>query len=366
MSVYAVIAGGGTAGHVHPALAIAEELVARGRERDEIHFIGSRRGLEADLVPAEGWSLTALPGRGIKRTMSLDNVSSGIALGAASLQALATVRRLRPQVLISVGGYASAPAAVAARILGVPVVVMEQNAVAGAANRLAAKWAKACAVSFVDTDLPNAVHTGNPSRPEIVAVDRSAGRAAARERLGVTTRHLVVAFGGSLGARRINTAVRDALPLLGERKDLTIRHVIGDRDWSDFGTGEPTSTPVYQRIQYENAMADVYAAADFVLCRAGATSVAEIALTGTPAVFVPLPGAPGDHQTLNARALADRDGGIIIADDVLTGARVAALIDSLLGDPGRLAAMGKAARTQGHADAASKIADLIEEHARVR
>lgn len=365
--VWAVIAGGGTAGHVHPALVLADELVLRGHAADTLHFIGSSRGLEASLVVEHGYALTALPGRGIRRALTLENLRSVAALTVATWRAARLLRRLRPAVLVSVGGYASLPAVAAAIPLRVPIVVMEQNAVPGASNRFAGRWAKACAVSFPNTDLPNAVYTGNPSSAAILAVDRQRGAEAAKQRLGVSPgRHLVVAFGGSLGSRRVNQAIIDATGALSGRSDLAIRHIIGDRDWSLYGDHHVEGDLEYQAVRYERAMHDVYAAAAFVVARSGATSVAEIAVTGTPAVLVPLPGAPGDHQTLNARALTDVGGGVLVPDAELDGPKVVALIDELLQDPARLQELSRAALGQGRPRAVEAIADLVEEHARVR
>jgi UDP-N-acetylglucosamine--N-acetylmuramyl-(pentapeptide) pyrophosphoryl-undecaprenol N-acetylglucosamine transferase len=364
---WAVIAGGGTSGHVHPALAIAAEFVRRGRSKDEIHFIGSSRGLEAELIPEHGYALTALPGRGIQRTINLQNMKSTVALGSATVQAWRTLRRLRPSVVVSVGGYASLPAVQAAALLRIPIIVTEQNSVPGAANRFGSRWAKACAVAFANTDLPNAVHTGNPLLGEILLVDRSTGAAAAKERLGIEPeRRLVAAFGGSLGARRINQAVVDATDSLADRDDLAIRHIVGDRDWDLFGGHRVDGALHYQAIKYERAMFDVYAAADFVVCRAGATSVSEIAQTGTPAIFVPLPGAPGDHQTKNAEALTAGGGGMLIKDDELDGRRLVAMIEDLLASPDRLAEMSASAAAQARPNAAADIADMVETHARER
>jgi len=365
--VWAVVAGGGTSGHVHPALAIAGELVARGRSKQDIHFIGSKRGLEAELVPEHGYKLTALPGRGIQRSINLQNVTSAFALGLAGLQALQALRKLKPSVLVTVGGYASLPAIVAATVLRVPIVVTEQNSVPGAANRFGARWAKACAVAFADTDLPNKVHTGNPLLGPILTVDRSRDMDQAKQRLGVEPgRKLVVAFGGSLGAGRINQAVVDATDELADRGDLAIRHIIGDRDWAKYGDHQVSGTLHYQPVRYERAMHDVLAAADFVICRAGATSVAEIAQIGTPSVLVPLPTAPGDHQTLNARSLSDDGAAILVIDADLDGAKVVELTNELLADPDRLQAMSTKTIAQARPDAAAAIADLVETHARER
>ena len=166
---YAVIAGGGTAGHVIPGLAIAEELVAQGVDRDAVHYVGSARGIETRLVPEAGFPLTVLPGRGIQRRLALENVRSVFGLIAAVITGIRLVRRLRPAVVVGLGGYASVPCVIGAVLWRVPIVVAEQNAVPGAANRLAGRFAKACAVSFDGTDLPRATWTGNPAPSEVVA-----------------------------------------------------------------------------------------------------------------------------------------------------------------------------------------------------
>lgn len=366
-STFAVIAGGGTSGHVHPALAIANELVRRGHSKEEVHFIGSSRGLEAELVPEHGYALTALPGRGIQRAINLQNVKSAAQLGVAGYKAIAALRKLKPAVVVSVGGYASLPALVAAAALKIPIVVTEQNSVPGAANRLGSRWAKACAVAFPETDLPNAVHTGNPLLGPILEVHRSSGGHAALERLGVEAgRRLIVAFGGSLGARRINEAVIEATAGLRDRSDLAIRHIIGDRDWPLFKDHVVEGVLQYQPIRYEKNMQDIWQSADLVVCRAGATSVAEIAQTGTPCVLVPLPTAPGDHQTLNARALSDHGGAILVEDHKLTGQRLLELVDELIDDPARLTEISENAAALARPAAASAIADLVEMHARER
>ena len=233
---FALIAGGGTAGHVQPALAIARALVERGHRQGAVEMVGSERGIEARLVPAAGFALTLLPGRGLERRLSWQNVKSLAALVVAMGRAWRLVGRLRPRVVVSVGGYASVPCALAAVARRVPVVVAEQNATPGAANRLVARFARACAVSFPGTPLPRAVVTGNPVRPEILAIDRARDGAAARARLGVEPgRRLVLIFGGSLGALRINQAAVEAVALWAGRADLQVRHVIGARDWERFG-----------------------------------------------------------------------------------------------------------------------------------
>jgi UDP-N-acetylglucosamine--N-acetylmuramyl-(pentapeptide) pyrophosphoryl-undecaprenol N-acetylglucosamine transferase len=365
---YAVIAGGGTAGHVLPGVAIAQALVAAGTDPTSILYVGSERGVERELVPAAGLELVVLPGRGIQRRLTTANIGAVWGLVRAVVMAWRLVGRRKPAVVVSLGGYASVPCSLAAVLRRIPVVVAEQNAVPGLANRLAGRWAAVSAVSFPGTDLPRAEVTGNPVRPEILAVDPVRDREAARARLGVAPDvALVVVFGGSLGARRINEAVLGALPAWTGRTDLVIRHVIGDRDHDAVVARAPVddpSGPRYVPVRYEHDMPTLYAAADLVVCRAGATTVAELTAIGVPAVLVPLPGAPGDHQTANARALADVGGAVLVPDAELDGLRLRTVVDALLADAPSLRTMAAAARSLGRRDAADRVAGLVVAHAR--
>lgn len=357
--VFAVVAGGGTAGHVTPGVAVARELVGRGHAPSALHFVGARRGVEVDLVPAAGFPLTLLPGRGIKRSLSPSNIGAIAGLAAAIVRAIVLVRRRRPRVVLATGGFASVPCVLAAVLWRVPIVVAEQNAVPGAANRLASRFAKACAVSFPGTDLPDAVVTGNPVRSEILAV------AALTETVAASTsaRHDVLVFGGSLGALRIN---RTVLELVAQRPpDAHVRHVIGKRDWAEL-VDEATAvgrSADYEPVEYEHDMAAALVAADLAVCRAGASTVAELAVTGTPAILIPLPGAPGDHQTANARGLEGVGAAVVLADADLDPSTLGEVITAILADDDRLDRMAKAARGFARPDAAARVADLVEEHA---
>ncbi|MFN7151680.1 MAG: UDP-N-acetylglucosamine--N-acetylmuramyl-(pentapeptide) pyrophosphoryl-undecaprenol N-acetylglucosamine transferase, partial [Microthrixaceae bacterium] len=179
-TTWALIAGGGTAGHLLPGISVANELVARGHDAATIHFVGATRGIEAELVPEAGFAITLLPGRGVQRRLTWDNVAAVGGLVSAMFSAIGLVRRRRPAVVLTLGGFASVACAVAAVIWRVPLVVAEQNARAGAANRLVARFARSCAVPFAETDLPRAVVTGNPVRDEILEVARTRDRAGAR------------------------------------------------------------------------------------------------------------------------------------------------------------------------------------------
>jgi UDP-N-acetylglucosamine:LPS N-acetylglucosamine transferase len=284
--------------------------------------------------------------------------------------------------LLALGGYASVPAALGAALWRVPIVVAEQNAVPGAANRLIARLAKASAVSFPNTALPRAELTGNPVRREVLAVASGADRAAARSWVGLAgedERVLVVGFGGSLGARRINDAVLALADAWRARSDVALRHVIGERDWD--GAADQVSAldeelarrrrknePAlrYDAVRYENDMPTVYAAADLILCRSGASTVAELAVAGVASVLVPLPHAPGDHQTANARAMVDAGGASLLVDAETDGDRVGEVLDPLVRDHEQRDRMAAAARSLARPDAAERVADLVERHARGR
>ena len=367
-ATFALIVGGGTAGHVLPGLAIARALVARGHEPESIHFVGSTRGMENALVPPAGFGLTTLPGRGIQRRLTRENLGAIWGLIRAGVKGIGIVRRRRPAVVVTLGGYASVACTLGAVLWRVPIIVTEQNAKAGAANRLAGRFARASAVPFAETDLPRSVLTGNPVRSEVLAIDRAVDRNRSRQALGLPLDRTVVAVvTGSLGARRVNTAVLEALPLLAGRRDLAIRHVVGTRDWDLVQTSTPTLPDdglVYEQIPYEERMDLVLAAADLLIGRSGGTTVAELAEVGLGAVLVPLPIAPRDHQTANAAALVRVGAAILVPDDELTGRRLVCELLPLLDDPVSLVAMGNAAATLAHPDAADRVAELVENHAR--
>ena len=365
-ATYVLVAGGGTAGHVLPGLAVAAALVDRGHPASTIHFVGSERGLERTLVPDAGFDLTLLPGRGIQRRLTFENIAAVWGLMRAVVKGIVLVRRRRPRVVLVLGGYASVACTVGAFIWRVPIVVMEQNARAGAANKLAGRFAKASAVPFVETDLPRIVVTGNPVRAKVLAINRSTDRESARASLGVgADRTFIAVVTGSLGSRNVNEAVLAALPKWSTRTDLAIRHVIGSRDWDSVqGRLPQTDGLEYVAVRYEDGMETVLAAADLLIGRAGGTTVAELAEVGVASVLVPLPQAPRDHQTANAAALVRAGAAVLIPDSELDGDRLISEVEPLLGSPDRLERMGVAAHTLAQPHAADSVAQLVERHAR--
>ena len=366
-AAFAVVTGGGTAGHVLPALAVADALVGRGHPPHAIHYVGAARGIEARLVPPSGYPMTLLPGRGIQRRLTLDNVAAVGGLLLALGRAIALLGRLRPAVVVAVGGYASVAVALAAVVRRVPVVVAEQNAVPGAANRLISRFAKASAVSFEGTPLPRTVVTGNPVRAEIAALADPAARAAAAARFGAPPgRRVLLVTGGSLGALRLNEATLAALARWRERDDLAVHHVVGRRDWEQIEARRPADVGrlAYRAVPYEDDMPAALAAADLVACRAGSGTCFELAAAGVPAVLVPSPVVTADQQTRNAERLVAAGAAVLVPDAELDGDRLAATVDELLDDDARLAAMADRARAQARPGAADAIAALAEEHAR--
>lgn len=373
-STWLVVAGGGTAGHVIPGVTVAAALVARGHDPDTIHFIGSERGVEVQMVPAAGFDLTVLPGRGLNgRRVSPANLRAAAGLVRAAFRGVREVRRRRPAVLLSLGGYAAVGGIIGAVISRVPIVVTEQNAKASLANRLAGRFAVACAVPFAETDLPRAVLTGNPVRPEIVAAASARDDGVERRRLRAELRVgdeqvLVAVMSGSLGARSVNRASIAMAERLAARRGLVVRHVIGRRDWQTGHAPAPAlpddAAVVYDAVEYEDDADRLLAAADLLVGRAGGSTVAELAVVGVPSVLVPLPIAPRDAQFHNATELVEAGAAIRLRDAECTGERFAEVVGGLLDDVGVLSRMGAAARSVARPDAAARVADLCEEHAR--
>jgi UDP-N-acetylglucosamine--N-acetylmuramyl-(pentapeptide) pyrophosphoryl-undecaprenol N-acetylglucosamine transferase len=357
---FAVVTGGGTAGHVLPALAVAEALVARGHEPASIHYVGAQRGIETRLLPDTPFPHTFFDVVGFQRGLSPRNLSFVPKMWRARRGAIALLRERRPRVVVSVGGYASMPAVFAARALRIPVVVISFDLLPGKASRLAARRAAACAVAFPDSPLPRATITGAPVRRAVLDVDRAAGRAEARRALGVPDdRFLVAVMGGSQGSGVLNAAVADLVDRRRGDSGLAIRHVVGERFLAGAGPALDGSDGVlYQPIGYETQMPLVYAAADLLVGRGGASTAHEVAATGTPAVLVPWAGSAEDHQTLNVRWLADAGAAVLLPEDEI--GRLDAIVHELRADPARRAALAASAAELGAVHRSGALAQLVE------
>jgi len=359
MTTFAILAGGGTGGHVYPALSLARALVADGHDAAHIRFVGAQRGLEASVVPAAGFAIDLLPGRGLQRRLTLANLGALAEPAVACWRAFRLVGAHRPRVVVGVGGYASLPKVLAAWLRRVPIVIHEQNAAPGLANRIAARLGARVAVAIPGTPLPDATVVGNPVRDEVVSLQRAPR----------SDRQMLAVFGGSLGARRINDAVLGCYEEWRDRSDLAVHHVAGRRDFAECrarleAMRRESDVLEYELVEYDNDMPELYARAALAVCRAGAVTVAELAVAGVPAVLVPLPGAPGDHQTANAEACAQAGGAVIVSDALCTARKLASVVEPLLADPANLAAMSSAARTLARPDAAAELAAFVEEAAR--
>ena len=370
-----IITGGGTAGHTNPGIAVAEALVAAGVPKNEVHFVGGLRGNEGELVPAAGFSIDLLPGRGIQRKLTPANIGSVLGLLAGFFKGFAIVAKRKPRAVLCLGGYAAFAASAAAVLLRIPLVVTEQNARASAVNRLFGRFATVCALPFPDTDLPKGTLTGNPIRSAIVSAVAEADRASART--GIASRYnesianpielgdrvLIAVWAGSLGATKINEAVQELSSTWADRDDLVIYHIIGTRDWDRFATEAPTTGDglLYLTVKYENNMPDLLVAADVAVCRAGASTVTELAVAGLPAVLVPLPGAPRDHQRANT-AEVERAGGAIVIDNAsVTGERLAEILEPIVTDAEHRRKMASATASVARPAAAPDVAALLME-----
>jgi UDP-N-acetylglucosamine--N-acetylmuramyl-(pentapeptide) pyrophosphoryl-undecaprenol N-acetylglucosamine transferase len=363
-TTFAVVTGGGSAGHVLPALAIAEALVDHGHEPATIHYVGAARGIETRLLPETPFPHTFLDVTGLQRELNAANVRRNAAmvpkLVAARRAAIRLLRDLHPAVVVSVGGYASLPAVLAARRLHIPVVVVSYDRRPGRASALAARGAAAAAVAYADSPLPRAVVTGAPLRRHVLAVDRVADRAAARAALDLPAeRFVVVVTGGSQGSAALNAAVAAFCADHAGDSGLAVRQVVGDR----FLDRAPAPRDgrdglLHQVVGYEDHVERLYAAADLLVGRGGASTVAEAAVTGTPSILVPWAGAAEDHQTLNVRWLADRGGCVLLPEPDV--GRLGAEIAALRADPAALASMGAAAAAAGQQHRGGRVADVIE------
>ena len=348
----AILAGGGTGGHVIPALAIAKEL--KKSYGAEVLFIGTARGIENRLVPAAGYPLQLVRVGALKNVSLMTRAKTAFDLPRAVWDAGRMLNEFAPDVVIGVGGYASGPAMLAAVVKHIPTLAFEPNVVPGFANRVVARFVSGAAVHFEETAkyFRHAEVTGVPVRQAFFEIPVLTNM----KRGGTPT---LLVFGGSQGAHAINEAMIRCLPeLQRQAPGIHIIHQTGERDYNDAlaayrGLGE--SAEVSKFIE---DMPAAFARADLVVCRSGASTVAEITAAGKPAIFVPFPRAADDHQRVNAEALARVGAAVVVEESKLEGVWLAETIAALLGDPRRLEAMGEAARELAHPNAARDIAAM--------
>ena len=356
-----VLAGGGTTGHTAPLIATAGEL-ERLRPGVRLTAVGTARGLETRVVPAAGLTLELIPPVPMPRRPGVDQALVGVRLWRAVSTAVALLRRVEADVVLGFGGYVSTPVYLAARRLGTPIVLHEQNALPGLANKLAARLTRHVYTSFPGTPLPHATCIGLPLRCSITDLNRAAARPAAPAAVGLDPgRPPVLVRGGSQGAASINRAVLDARPQL-LAAGVQVLHVLGPKNMTaDTVEAEDATTGArYRPVPYVERMEDAYAAADLMLGRCGASTVLETAAVGLPAVFVPYPYGNGE-QARNAEPVVAAGGGLLLPDAECTPTWAAQTLPALLDDALRLDGMTQALRGVARVDAATVLASLTLE-----
>ena len=359
-----LISGGGTGGHVNPALAIAGEIRARNPGA-KIKFVGTRHGLESRLVTKEGFDIEYIEVSGLKHSLSLKNVKLLFKAALAVKKCKSIIRDFNPDIVIGTGGYVSGPVVKAAQSLGIKTAIHEQNAFPGITTRMLSKKADKVFLSFRGVGnlsrTDNTVLTGNPVRTEITRVDKTASRRV----LNLDARPMILSYGGSLGARNLNIAMADLIIKTSEDKEYIHIHGAGKRYFSLMEDILKKSGINFKKnkdiiiSEYIYDMARVMAGADVVICRAGAITLAEIAILGKPAILIPSPNVTDNHQFFNAKVFADNGAAVIIEDKDLTGERLQSELNKILSEPSALREMSKNALKLAKPNALKTIADEI-------
>jgi UDP-N-acetylglucosamine--N-acetylmuramyl-(pentapeptide) pyrophosphoryl-undecaprenol N-acetylglucosamine transferase len=370
-TTYAVITGGATSGHVVPALAIIELLVEAGHSRETLVYVGSDRGVETTLVPQTGIACVFLGVDGLQRGLSLAKIKRNLRMLPTMMRATQLATQVlvqhRPRVVVSVGGYVSAPICRAARHLKIPVVTCSYDSKPGIASKMQARYASAVAVAQMPSALRGAQLTGAPVRAELRRLDRGASRGVSRTRLGFSAdAKLVVVMGGSLGSAVLNSATESLVAHMESLSSLnvSILHIAGSR----YMEGQQLASEIkrsdgsimYQRIAYSSDMDDVYAAADLVVARAGASTVAEIATVGIASILIPWKDAAENHQLTNAKILSDQGGAVLLEESRLNDEEFQKQIVELLTDDAKRMQISQAARKLGDVHRNCSIAQVID------
>ena len=368
--VFAVVTGGGTSGHVVPAIAILELLQDAGHAPQSLRYVGSRRGIEKTLMKDLIFECEYLPISGLQRSASFKSVLRNAllpqAIARSYVQAYRLIRRWKPAVVVSVGGYASSPMAFAARLSGVALVCVSYDRTPGLATRRQAKHATSVAAAFGGSPLPGAVVTGAPVRREIRELDVATRRATSRLALGVPQdRIMFTVVGGSLGSTVLNDNIDRILQSLGEQQanSTALYHVCGQRHIDQPAPRAPSGV-WYSRVAYETRMTDLLAATDVMICRAGASTIAEIAAVGVATILVPWKNASEDHQQLNAAWLHDQGAALVVNESDLAAGALTDAIASLLKSPSTRQNLAIAARNCGELHRGTTLRDVIEDASR--
>lgn len=355
-----VLSGGGTAGHINPALALAEVLQERGHD---VVYAGTPEGVEARLVPQAGLAFTGFEASGFNRNHPLTIVRALRLMQKSTTKAKKWFDAEKPDCVVCFGGYVCIPVGRAANAYDIPVVVHEQNSIMGMANKYLAKKAAKVALTYEQAaegiDASKVVLTGNPVRQQIFSATRAEGRSYCNV---PEDARLLVVFGGSLGARHINTAICAAKDILLSRDNLYVRHITGPKEQATVEHDlalSPKEQTRFAVVGYENEMGKVLAAADMVVARSGATSLAEISALGIPAILVPFPYATADHQTTNAKAYVERGAAYMVSDDLVETDEFIEKLEALIDSDDVRSSMRRAAATFETENAAAKLADVV-------
>ncbi|SHF42347.1 undecaprenyldiphospho-muramoylpentapeptide beta-N-acetylglucosaminyltransferase [Desulforamulus putei] len=363
----AILTGGGTGGHIYPALAIARGLQNRF-PNTEILYVGTNRGLEADIVPKAHFPFRAITVSGMERKISFTNFKVLWQAWQGYREAARIVKTFKPDVVIGTGGYVCGPVVMAAARRGIPTLIHEQNALPGITNRILSKFVDQVAVTFEDSlkyfpGKAKVTLTGLPVRPEIM----QAKRTDALTSLNLSGEKLtLLVFGGSRGARKINQAMAEVIKKYGNHPKIQVLHATGQAGYQEFLhelTNNGIDLDKYVNIiikPYLYNMHEALAAADLVISRAGAATLAELTVLGLPSVLIPYPYASENHQEYNARALADRGAAVLIKDAELTGSKLVGTIEGIINQPDRLQSMSRASQKLGRPEALNDIIRCVE------
>jgi UDP-N-acetylglucosamine--N-acetylmuramyl-(pentapeptide) pyrophosphoryl-undecaprenol N-acetylglucosamine transferase len=365
VSLSVLIAGGGTGGHLYPGIAVAREIVARVPD-SQVAFVGTAAGIESRVIPREGFALETIRSAGLKGK-SVASLARGVALlPASAVDAWRVISRRRPSIVIGVGGYSSGPVVLLAALRGIPTMLMEQNAMPGVTNRLLARFVRAAAVTYDESSrffAGRAFLAGNPVRPEFLGGEHDE-HGSPRDVVESRAARVLI-FGGSQGAHAINMAMVEAAPrLAAAAARLEITHQTGERDLEMVRDGYGRAGLQARVEPFLYAMDREMKAADFVVCRAGATTLAELTAAGRPSILIPLPTATDDHQRKNAEALVVKGAARMIDQRSLTGELLASAIAAMAQNGDERAAMSAAAKRLAKPDAATVIVRRVLELAR--
>lgn len=356
-----LIAGGGTAGHINPGLAIAKKILEKNEDA-KIIFVGTQKGMETKLVPREGFELRFIRVRGFKRKLTMDTVKAVRDLFLGIMDARKIIKLEKPDIVIGTGGYVCGPVLYQAARMGIPTLIHEQNAFPGVTNKILSRYVDKVAISFKEAEKffktpKKIVLTGNPVRKELISVDRSQFRLKDNRTRGLGN---VVIFGGSLGAQKINSTVVEMLKKHYKNNDFSLTFATGNNQFDSVTEElEGTSFENVKVVPYIYDVVNTYGSADLIVCRAGAITSSEMTAMGIPCIMIPSPNVTANHQEHNARALEKNGACVVILEKELSAEVLYEQIKKLLTDSDYLGKMAKSSRKMGITDATDKIYDII-------